>query len=76
MTLKYFVKCISFQNQFWSIIFYAVALVASLSLIYIDGPIYTQLFIDKSDPYTRNNTSILTNVNSVNLGFFLGIFPL
>ena len=40
MNLKYFVKCISFQNQFWSIILYSSALIISLTMIFIDQPVY------------------------------------
>lgn len=65
MDLRYFVKCISFQNQFWSIIFYTVAILASLSIIFIEEAVYISLFLDKSDPFERDNPSILKNVNTV-----------
>lgn len=65
MSLKYFVKCISFQNQFWSIVLYMLAILASLSIIFIDESVYISLFLDKTDPFNRKNANFLKNVNTV-----------
>lgn len=65
MTVQYFVKCISFQNQFWAIVSYLIAIVASLSMIFIDETIYTELFLDKSETFLFNNTAILSGINAV-----------
>lgn len=40
MNATYFIKSITVQNPFWCIIFYAVAFVASLSMISVDDTIY------------------------------------
>ncbi len=66
MNLAYFLKCISFQNQFWSIVFYSVALIASLSLIFVDEPVYLLNHL-RMGANVSNATSGLftTTINSV-----------
>ena len=75
MSWTYFVKCISFQNQFWSIIFYTIALVFSLSMIFIDEAVFileTQTSTSKNLAATTANISAVSQVileNDFNLKY-------
>ena len=71
------IKCLSFQNQFWSIIFYLVSLVVSLSIINIDQSVYTTLELSNTDIFNGNQTmsnQFLNNVNTVRTLYFLICF--
>lgn len=65
MSLKYFVKCLAFQNQFWAIVAYLVALVVSLVLINVDQTVYSLSQLR----YSRNVSDQLNNqiANTLNL---------
>jgi hypothetical protein len=56
MNRDHFIQSISFRNQFWSIIFYFIALGVSLPTIYIDERIYLKLF---NSDFTFDNTDII-----------------
>jgi hypothetical protein len=57
MTVSHFIKCISFQNQFWAIFLYLIALVFSLATINIDEAVYLNLYLNSLN-YSSNNTNI------------------
>jgi len=63
MNLAYFVKCISFQNPFWCIIFYLVAFISSLSIVHIDD----ELFLSKTTNYTLSDVSKIELQKSVDI---------
>ncbi len=70
---QFVIKCLSFQNQFWSIIFYLVSLVVSLAVINIDEATYTTLELSNTDVFNTNktiNTNFLNNVNTVSAKIF------
>ncbi len=71
MNLVYFVKCLSFQNQFWSIVFYYIALVASLSLIFVDEPVYLLNYLRGAANVSNSTSSLFTTtINKVNSKYF------
>jgi hypothetical protein len=61
-TISYIVKCLSFQNQFWSGIAYIVALVATLSLVNSDESSYLTLYLENADVSTQIDSSFLKNL--------------
>lgn len=66
MNLNYFVKCLAFQNQFWAIVSYIVALVVSLVLIDVDQTVYSISNLKKSENVTQTlNDQIENTINSV-----------
>ncbi len=67
MSLAHFIKCISFQNQFWAMIMYLAAIILNLSIIFIDEAVYISLYLDQTDPYMRPIATILNNVNDVSI---------
>ena len=65
MTIRHLIKCLSFQNQFWSIVFYGIALILSLTLIYIDETIYFTSFVQNNLVTPDTKTAFTNYLNSV-----------
>ena len=61
-TVSYIVKCLSFQNQFWSIIAYLVSLIATLSIIKSDELVYLTLFIKNENVFNQTDSVFLKNM--------------
>jgi hypothetical protein len=58
MDSKYLIKCITFQNNFWSVVFYFIALALSLVMIFIDDNIYIESITNKANGFIQlNNVS-------------------
>ncbi len=70
MTLSHFIKCISFQNQFWAIFLYLIALVFSLATINVDEAVYLNLYLNGLN-YSSNttNTDFINVLNTVSFIF-------
>jgi hypothetical protein len=66
ISLKYFGQCLAFQNQFWSIVAYSIALICSLALIQIDQTVYSLTQLSTASNVTSELSSQITNtINSV-----------
>jgi hypothetical protein len=65
--LRFLVKCISFQNQFWSIILYACALVISLAFISFEDSVFLNLYLEpeKGEFNSTSGATFLNNMNQV-----------
>ncbi|RMZ97417.1 transmembrane protein -like [Brachionus plicatilis] len=68
MNCKYFVKCLSFQNQFWAILLYMIALLISLSTIFIDQPPYL-VSLNETAILNNSNNPFLENIETYALGW-------
>ena len=70
-TMAYFVKSISFQNQFWSIVFYVIAVVVSLSLIFVDEASYVTLYLDNANVFNQTATNFLVRLDTVRFSMYI-----
>ncbi len=61
-TVSYIVKCLSFQNQYWSIIAYLVSLIATLSIIKSDELVYLTLYIQNENVFNQTDSTFLRNI--------------
>lgn len=66
MSVPQFIKCVSFQNQFWAIFLYLVALVFSLSIINIDEAVYANLYLGRLNMTSNiSSTAFIDTINQV-----------
>jgi hypothetical protein len=61
-TVAYIVKCLSFQNQFWSIIAYLASLIATLAIIKSDELVYLTLYIQNENVFNQTDSIYLKNM--------------
>lgn len=63
MDIKYFIKCITFQNNFWSVVSYFIALVLSLVMIFIDDNIYIESITNQTNGFIQLNNVRIYKIN-------------
>jgi hypothetical protein len=70
--VRFLIKCISFQNQFWSIILYSCALVISLAFISFDNSVFLNLYLEaEKAEFNSTGSTFLNNMNQVTFCFWL-----